>query len=390
MVEDKFRIDGDKILFHPERVKNWLDSGNDWEKAKKVYPLYIEISPAGSCNHRCTFCAVDFIGYVKRFLDKDILNERLSEIGDLGVKSVMYVGEGEPLLHPNLSEIIQHTKGNAGIDVAITTNATPLKERFVEETLPYITWIKASINAGTAETYSKVHMTRESHFELALGNMGRASRLREKMGLRKEEHTLGAQMVLLPENSMEVENLAKRSRDLGLDYLVVKPYSQGLSSITRMYEGMTYGEHMELEEKLREIETDDFKVVFRRKTMQELESEKPRYKKCQATPFFWAYIMANGNVYGCSAHIGCEGDLFNYGNVNEKTFKEIWEGENRKNNFEFVRGKLDISDCRRNCRMNQVNNTLWDLNKDEEAEPNSYVPLTSLELKNAPHHVNFI
>ena len=40
-----------------------------------------EVSPAGACNHRCTFCALDYVGYRNRFLEADLLGARLDEDG---------------------------------------------------------------------------------------------------------------------------------------------------------------------------------------------------------------------------------------------------------------------------------------------------------------------
>jgi len=56
---DKYRIDSHKLIYHIPRVSDWL---ND----KVVYPIYMEISPVGSCNHRCIFCAYDYIGHPNR------------------------------------------------------------------------------------------------------------------------------------------------------------------------------------------------------------------------------------------------------------------------------------------------------------------------------------
>lgn len=355
---DLHRIDSHKLQFHPERLA-------DWAQGRLVYPIYVEIAPAGACNHRCTFCAVDYIGYVVRFLDADLLKERLTEMARLGVKSVMYAGEGEPLLHKRLAEIIVHGK-TAGIDNAITTNAVALTDRFAREALPATTWIKASINAGTAEDYVKIHQAREKDWELVWQNLANAVRVRAEV---KAACTLGAQTVLLPENVDGAYQLAQRCKDTGLDYLVIKPYSQHLMSLTHAYEGIDYSPYLHLAERLEKLEDGGFHVVFRRHTMEKLAEPDRGYAKCLATPHFWAYIMAHGDVYGCSAYL--QDERFLYGNILRQTFEAIWTGERRMQNQAFVEAELDISECRKNCRMDEVNRYLW-------------------ELKHPTSHVNFI
>ncbi len=363
---DDFAIDSHKLIYHPERVAAWRASVDDWDKAKSVYPVYVEISPVGACNHRCTFCAVDYIGYQTRMLDLEMLDARLSEMGRLGVRSVMYAGEGEPLLHKQISEITEITYA-AGIDVAFTTNGVAMTPAFRERALPKTTWIKVSLNAGTAATYSKVHRTKERDFDRVIDNLREAVRVRDGQNLKC---TIGAQSLLLPENTHEMEALAELCRDdIGLDYLVIKPYSQHKFSDTHEYEGVDYSDLLRLEERLNKLSNEHFNVVFRAHTMRKhMEPESTRYNRCNATPYFWAYVMADGAVYGCSAYL--LDSRFEYGNLNESSFQEIWEGEKRHQNWEYVRSKLDIRECRKNCRMDEINRYLFKLEKNNVSHVN--------------------
>jgi len=354
---DKYRIDSHKLHYHIPRLNNWLSG-------ELVYPIYMEVSPSGGCNHRCTFCALDFMGYQKRYLDIAILKQRLSEIGALGLKSVMYGGEGEPLLHKQIAEIINHTK-KRGIDAALTTNAVLLEESLSDRILGDMEWIKVSIGAGTKETYSKIHRANPSDFDKVINNLSCAVKIKRDNGYKC---TLGMQILLLPENKHEVVLLAKIARDMGMNYLVVKPYSQHPLSKTKRYKDIKYSDCLDLSDALSNISTEDFHIIFRMNTMKKWNESARNYNHCLALPF-WSYIDSGGNVWGCSAYIGDE--RFLYGNICKNSFKEIWEGEQRLQSLGWVEKELSAKQCRINCRMDEVNRYLW-------------------ELRHPAEHVNFI
>jgi len=124
-MSDKFGIDGHKLAYHPVEVARLLEAENDVSKLIDIYPIYVEVSPVGACNHRCTFCAVDYIGYeATNRIEADVMMRVLEDMGSNGVKSIMYAGEGEPLIHKQINEIVAKTK-EVGIDVSFTTNALP-------------------------------------------------------------------------------------------------------------------------------------------------------------------------------------------------------------------------------------------------------------------------
>jgi radical SAM protein with 4Fe4S-binding SPASM domain len=354
---DKFRIDSHKLLFHPKTVSNWLEG-------KNIAPIYMEISPMGACNHRCVFCGLDFMGYHPNKLDLGLLSKRLPEMKLYGVKSIMYAGEGEPFLHKDFCEIVRQTKA-VGIDVAITTNGVLMTPDKIEKILPDCSWIKVSFNAGNADTYAKIHQTKAEDFSKVIENMRYAAQLKKG---KSYKCTLGLQMILLPDNFAEAEEFVKIGKDAGMDYVVIKPYSQHPLSETRIYKEIKYTDQLELGKKLEEYSDENFAVVFRANAMQRWDEKCKSYDKCLALPF-WSYIDAEGNVWGCSMFLGDE--HFLYGNIKENTFQEIWESEKRRKSLEYVANDLDTSICRVNCRMDAINEYLD-------------------ELKHPKDHVNFI
>jgi len=64
----------------------------------------------------------------------------------VGVKAIMFGGEGEPLLHKDFVSIVEYTK-KCGIDIALTTNGTLLDTTTAKRILPHLSWIKFSIDA---------------------------------------------------------------------------------------------------------------------------------------------------------------------------------------------------------------------------------------------------
>ena len=354
---DKYHIDSHKLIYHVDRVKDWLDG-------KTIYPVYMEVSAAGACNHRCTYCGLDFMEYQPRYLDTAIFKERLSEMGRLGLKSIMYAGEGEPFLHRDIVELIDHTK-KSGIDAALTTNGVLFKKEQADSILANTEWIKVSINGATKDTYAEIHQCKPGDFDRVIENMSYAAKVRKDNGYAC---TLGMQLLLLPENHQEAVALARLARDIGMDYLVIKPYSQHPQSKTTKYSSIKYSDYEYLGEELSELNTDDFNVIFRLRTMKKWDYGERNYSRCQALPF-WSYIDSGGNVWGCSMYIGDE--RFLYGNIHENTFEQIWHGQKRLDSIRWAESELDSSQCRINCRMDEINIYLWGL-------------------KNPPAHINFI
>ncbi len=343
---DYYRIDNHKLMFHIDRLRDWL-------AGKLIYPIYLEIAPAGGCNHRCIFCALDYLGYAAAFIDTNTLKSTIKEAGRLGVKSIMYAGEGEPLLHEDILDILKYTR-KSGIDTSITTNGVLLNRKLSGAILGFLSWIRFSLNAGSSKNYAKIHRTRREDFRKVVDNIKEAVKIRNSNRLGV---VIGVQSVLIPENAKEILSLGRLLKDLGVDYFTVKPYSQhplSHSSISRRFK---YKDHAYLKEELDGLEDKHFHVVFREDTINRLNMSKD-YKRCLGLPF-WAYINACGDVYACSAFLGK--NEFCYGNIYKTGFKDIMIGKKRTAIIKRAGLTLDINKCRQVCRLDKINSYLWEL-----------------------------
>ena len=352
---DKYRIDTHKMAYHPKRVADWVDARGDWEKEKNIFPIYVEISPTGVCNHRCTFCSFDYREYQNKRINPSVLMSRIAGMASVGVKAIMFAGEGEPTLYKDLPQVLNLCSA-VGIDTSLTTNMVPFNEKNTENFVKNCKWIKASINAGTKETYAKTHGTSEKDFAKVIGNLKRAVAIKKEKGYKC---TIGTQILLLPDNYDTVEELAKIVKEAGAEYLVIKPYTQHFDSPNMRYKDVDYSKLVKIKESLEKYNSDNFSIIFRINAMNKLIEKEERYCVCNSVPFFWAYITSDGDVYGCSSFLGDK--RFNLGNIHEEGFRDIWQGEKRRKCIKFVRGGLDISDCRMICRMDEVNKYLNEL-----------------------------
>jgi GTP 3',8-cyclase len=333
-------IDSHKLMYHPERVA-------EFKKNNDCYPIYIEIGLTNACNHRCMFCALDYLGYGGKFIDTDTLLKNIDEMAKKGVKSLMFAGEGEPLLHKDIGLFTKKAK-EAGMDISITTNGVLLNESKISECLPYLSWIRISIDAGTPENYAKIHGTNENDFHTLMDNLKKAVDFREK---NKLDVVIGAQLLLITHNYNEVLLLAEKLKSIGVDNIQIKPYSHHPSSINDL--SVKYDESDKLRTELMKLNSDKFKVFFRTKTIERIESGI-NYPECYGLPFF-ALIDSKGNVIPCNLFYG--NSDFTYGNLNDNTFSEIWESVKRKQILQKIREK-GANECRLGCRLDPINRYL--------------------------------
>jgi wyosine [tRNA(Phe)-imidazoG37] synthetase (radical SAM superfamily) len=343
---EDLRMDSHKLWFHPLRVSDWL-------KGKNIYPLTVEISPSGACNHRCVFCGLDYLGYKKRFLDKDLIIRNLEQMYQKGVRALVLAGEGEPLLNRNTPEIINLSR-EIGLDVAMSTNGVLFSREVAQGCLSALTWIRFSVNAANSETYRRVHRGKPEDFEKVLQNLSAAVEIKKAQNLPV---TIGVQLVLIPENNQDLFNFAKRLKEIGVDYFTIKPFSQHPQSHQDIDPDFNYEYFLEVGETLKSLNNNAFQVVFRADSMKKLKQGNRTYQHCLGIPF-WVYIDSDAAVWPCLAYLGKK--EFCYGNLKEKNFESLWESERCRGIIQMM-SSMDISGCRELCRLDSINEYLHQL-----------------------------
>ena len=103
---------------------------------KGPLPTWIDLNPTELCNRKCVFCPrVDDALYpnlnlnMPRNLAKK-LNKQLRDIGFLGTINIS--GYGEPLLHPQITDIVNDLKLSCSYHVEIVTNGDKLSVELIK------------------------------------------------------------------------------------------------------------------------------------------------------------------------------------------------------------------------------------------------------------------
>lgn len=359
MGQDTFALDGHKLYWHLDRVAAW-------QKDRLIAPIYVEISPLSYCNHQCVFCGLDFIRGERVILATALLMRQIEEMARLGVKSIMFAGEGEPLLHPDLPAIAARAK-EVGIDVSITTNGMAGTAELWEKLLPSLTWIRFSIDAATPETYHQVHKVKSECFDQSIQALKDAVRIQREKGLSV---TIGVQFLMIRQNLPDIEKALHLYSEIGVDYLSFKPYSEHPQMLNKS--GFTYTKEMisAIAEKVDGFSSSGpTKIIFRRAATDVYAEGIQKFNHCCALPF-WGYISSKGDFYTCSVYLNDE--RFKVGNIYSDSMPAIFFGDKRRKSIDLAERELQIDhECRVNCRMARINEFLEVLNKK-------------------PGHINFI
>ncbi|MAG39178.1 hypothetical protein CMO90_03765, partial [Candidatus Woesearchaeota archaeon] len=314
----------------------------------------VQIDLTNVCNHDCIYCVyryeeaedVDFD--TKQFIKTPKVIELLEDIKSLGVKAVVLQGGGEPFVHLGIVDVIRKVD-ELGLEYGVITNGTAIKEKHIP-ILKNAKWIRFSVDAATDETYEQVQRTKNNIPKKTIKNIKE----------QNNKTVVGLSFLSKPENFHEVYEFAIMAKKLGVDnirYSIVQTLKG--NDIMKPF----YKKYFKLLKKSKSLETNNFRIFGLKERSDALKNKK-NYDICYYQHFTTS-IAANGKVYPCcwTKNIA----KFSLGNINERSFKEIWLGKNRE---EKLRNQ-DLKECPP-CWFDKTNELLNYLMKEE------------------PEHVNFV
>jgi MoaA/NifB/PqqE/SkfB family radical SAM enzyme len=359
-----------KVLHHRERIDS-IKAG------KQIVPTQVQLIISDLCNQDCSFCAYRMSGYTsnqlfagdselaqvgtnnpKRMIETPKVMEILNDCYEMGVGAIQVTGGGEPTVHPDHIEIF-NAISDRGMGLGVVSNGAVFRKGLIEAYLRG-QWVRFSIDAGNEDTYSGIRRVAKTHFHRTWKNI-------DDLCAAKRENPdsdliIGIGFVVTKDNWKEILDCTVRAKEAGVDNVRISAIFQD--------EGISYfdGFYDEAKEIIREasrLSDESFKVFnnFGDRT-EDLELQNPEYSYCGYQEFN-TYIGGDLNVYRCCVLAYNERGIV--GSLKNQRFKELWDSEMKKRNFD----EFDAKGCPR-CMFNNKNRTIL------------------YAIEPAPRHVDFV
>ena len=246
--------------------------------------------------------------------------ECLNDFEDMGVKSVLYSGGGEPTCHPNFSEIL-YTTVTHSLDLGLITNGLALTEEMCTYLGWHANWVRVSLNAGTPSTYELVHQRPETCYYRVIDHIQELVKYRQKA-------VIGVGFMVSKESWQDIPIFVERMRDLGVNNVRLSAVSTAEGS--KYFDGWK-DEAINLARKVREMSTDQFRVfdLFSDR-LYDMDKAREPYPLCPCKDLI-TYVGADCNVYTCCILAYNKAGLI--GSIKDQTFKQLWEGRAKRDMF---------------------------------------------------------
>lgn len=178
--------------------------------------LTLDIEPTNDCNLICPMCCRTVLGYNKAgkyqigYMDMNLFRAIIDQAIELGTLAIRLAWYGEPLLHPNIAEMVAYAKKKGIADVGFNTNAVYLdKNKALELIAAELDRLVFSIDSPYKVQYEKIRIGAD--FESVVANIEQFNVLRNQM--RADYLLTRATLVLMDENKNSIDDFVLLLKD---------------------------------------------------------------------------------------------------------------------------------------------------------------------------------
>lgn len=332
---------GDKILWFPEHIRSLAEGGNP-------APITAEIDLTNACDLDCPYCSQANYRKGHETLDPSVAITAIEDLVDLGCKSVVFTGGGEPLIHRQAQSLIAYA-GYRGLQVALITNGTQLAACDLDQLVENCAWIRVSLDSHDADSYLK--SKGQPRFDRVIQGISRLVEAKRRTGAGV---TIGLGYVTSNHNFAELPQAAGLASLLGVDYIQARPliFDQG----DPRAESYPLAHDPNALAAARLHEREGFRVYASVPKYEDVASETRGYARCYGI-YFATSIGATGEVWSCCHTRGVE--RLSLGNLHRDPFKDIWNNVVKR---KLVYSRINLAECMPLCRMHATNKLLDRIN----------------------------
>jgi len=295
----------------------------------RVGPFFVDVDLTNRCNLQCVGCL-----YHSPYLEDrpqgdslagDLplnLFERLcSELGAMGTTTLVLQGAGEPMLHPDLPEIIQVAKSH-GFDVELITNGILLTQEKVEALLAArLDGLKVSLWASSPDQYQYIYPGTDPEY---LSKVVDGLKLVAPVKAERcsDRPLLAVYQPLSRHNFQSIDAMVELAYGSGCNGLLFAPLGTVLGELSSIAlgpeeEGQVRRSLSKARQKLDSLglQHNIDQVLLRYELGRDVWRKLPCYMA-----WLHARIRVDGSVQPCGR---CDPTV-DFGNLNEQSFPEIW------------------------------------------------------------------
>ncbi len=238
----------------------------------------------------------------------DKATELINDLKDMGVKAVTFSGGGEPLMHPDICEMMTQCLEN-GIDISVITNGQSLsKER--AQILKNAKWVRVSMDYTSADQMVASRNVPARFYDGVIQN------LRDFSAIKNGD--LGINFIVTRNNFEGLVPFADFLKGCGVDNIRFSPvYVDGFSAYHEPIAAKVTAQLLEIQS----LCSDKFSVNSTYDIDSPSKSKERPFKKClylQTVPV----VGADLGVYACHNTSYTKHGLL--GSIKDQSFKQMW------------------------------------------------------------------